>query len=203
MTATTIPIFIILLLGMALGAVVGSLWGLGQHRHIYDWLSASLISRMQQAMRSCGYSQDEIDLVTHCMGCKIMPPNIPCPLPPEKQPEERMERIALQEDNELQQREQHALVANAQAITDQITVEMVNYDRLMAILEAGLVQAVRIENGAVYVDIDQYLTVENGDWLVRLKDGIMSRCLKTYHKKMEQAGLISGGCFGFKDIPQR
>ena len=89
MTATTIPIFIILLLGMALGAVVGSLWGLGQHRHIYDWLSASLISRMQQAMRSCGYSQDEIDLVTHRMGCKIMPPNIPCPPAPEKQPEKR------------------------------------------------------------------------------------------------------------------
>ena len=89
MTATTIPIFIILLLGMALGAVVGSLWGLGQHRHIYDWLSASLISRMQQAMRSCGYSQDEIDRVTHRMGCKIMPANVPCPPAPEKQPEKR------------------------------------------------------------------------------------------------------------------
>lgn len=113
------------------------------------------------------------------------------------------ERITLQEDYERHLREQHALAANAQAITDQITVEMVNYDRLMAILEAGLVQAVRIDHGAVYVDIEQYLTVENGDWLVRLKDGIMSRCLKTYHKKMEQAGLISGGCFGFKDIPQR
>ena len=47
MTATIIPTFIILLLGIVLGAVVGSLWGLGQHRHIYDWLSASLISRMQ------------------------------------------------------------------------------------------------------------------------------------------------------------
>jgi hypothetical protein len=58
---TIIPTFIILLLGIALGAVVGSLWGLGQHRHIYDWLSASLISRMQQAMRSCGYSQEEED----------------------------------------------------------------------------------------------------------------------------------------------
>ena len=85
MTATTIPIFIALLLGIALGAVVGSLWGLGQYRHIYDWLSASLISRMQQAMRSCGYSQDEIDRVTHRMGCKVMPPNIPCP--PRKKPE--------------------------------------------------------------------------------------------------------------------
>lgn len=87
MTATTIPIFIALLLGIAIGAVAGSLWGLGQHRHIYiyDWLSASLISRMQQSMRSCGYSQDEIDRVTHRMGCKIMPPNIPCP--PHKNPE--------------------------------------------------------------------------------------------------------------------
>ena len=86
MTATIIPTFIILLLGIVLGAVVGSLWGLGQHRHIYDWLSASLISRMQRAMRSCGYSQDEIDMVTDCMGCRIMPPDIPCPPPPEKQP---------------------------------------------------------------------------------------------------------------------
>jgi hypothetical protein len=76
MTATIIPTFIILLLGIALGAVVGSLWGLGQHRHIYDWLSASLISRMQRAMRSCGYSQDEIDMVTDRMGCKIMPTNV-------------------------------------------------------------------------------------------------------------------------------
>ncbi len=91
------------------------------------------------------------------------------------------ERITLQEDYERHLREQHALAANAQAITDQIT----------------------IEHGAVYVDIEQYLTVENGDWLVRLKGGIMSRCLKIYHKKMERAGLISGGCFGFKDIPQR
>ena len=86
---TIIPTFIILLLGIALGAVVGSLWGLGQHRHIYDWLSASLISRMQQAMRSCGYSQDEIDRVTDRMGCKVMPPDIPCPPAPEKQPEKR------------------------------------------------------------------------------------------------------------------
>ena len=115
------------------------------------------------------------------------------------------ERITLQEDYERHLREQHALAANAQAITDQITVEMVNYDRLMAIFEAGLVQAVRVRggNGEVCVDIDQYLTVENGQWLVRLKDGIMSRCPISYHKKMEQAGLISGGCFGFKDIPQR
>ena len=89
MTATIIPTFIILLLAFALGAVVGSLWGLCQHRHIYDWLSASLISRMQRAMRSCGYSQDEIDRVTDCMGCRIMPPDIPCPPPPGKQPEKR------------------------------------------------------------------------------------------------------------------
>ena len=89
MTATIIPTFIILLLGIVLGAVVGSLWGLCQHRHIYDWLSASLISRMQRAMRSCGYSQDEIDRVTDCMGCRIMPPDIPCPPAPEKQPEKR------------------------------------------------------------------------------------------------------------------
>ncbi len=113
------------------------------------------------------------------------------------------ERITLQEDYERQQREQQTLVTNAQAITDQITVEMVNYDRLRAILKAGLVQAVRIVHCVVYVDIDQYLTAENGDWLVRLKDGTMSRCRKNYHKKMEQAGLISGGCFGFKDIPQQ
>ena len=93
MTATTIHIFITLLLGIALGAVAGSLWGLGQHRHIYDWLSASLISRMQQAMRSCDYSQDEIDRVTHRMGCKIMPPNIPCPPPPEKPETQQDESI--------------------------------------------------------------------------------------------------------------
>lgn len=93
MTATTISIFIALLLGIALGAVVGSLWGLGQYRHIYDWLSASLISRMQQAMRSCGYSQDEIDRVTHRMGCKIMPSNIPCPPPPERPETQQDESI--------------------------------------------------------------------------------------------------------------
>ena len=95
MPATTISIFIALLLGIAIGAVVGSLWGLGQHRHVYDydWLSASLISRMQRAMRSCGYSQDEIDLVTDRMGCKIMPPNIPCPPPSEKPETQQDESI--------------------------------------------------------------------------------------------------------------
>lgn len=93
MTATTIIVFIILLLGIAIGAVAGSLWGLGQYRHIYDWLSASLISRMQQAMRSCGYGQDEIDLVTHRMGCRIMPPDIPCPPPPEKPETQQDESI--------------------------------------------------------------------------------------------------------------
>lgn len=93
MTATTISIFIALLLaGIAIGTVVGSLWVYGQYRHIYDYdydydrLPASLISRMQRAMRSCGYSQDEIDRVTHRMGCKIMPSNIPCP-PPHEKPE--------------------------------------------------------------------------------------------------------------------
>lgn len=129
-----------------------------------------------------GVMLDGKDYVMECIGCEC---------------------ITLQEDYERQQREQQTLVTNAQAITDQITVEMVNHDRLRAILKAGLVQAVRIEHGAVYVDIDQYFTVENGDWLVRLKDGTVSRCPRTYHKKMEQAGLISGECFGFKDIPQR
>ena len=93
MTATIIPTFIILLLGIALGTAVGSLWSLGQHRHIYDWLSASLISRMQQAMRSCGYSQDEIDMVTDYMGCRIMPPDIPCPPPPGKPETQQDESI--------------------------------------------------------------------------------------------------------------
>lgn len=110
------------------------------------------------------------------------------------------ERITLQEDYERQQREQQALCTNAQTITDQIVVEPVNYDRLLKILERGLVQAVRMEHGEMFVDIDQYFTVNNGDWLVRLKDGTMSCCMKTYHKKMEEAGLISGGGFGFTDI---
>ena len=51
------------------------------------------ISRMQQAMRSCGYSQDEIDMVTDCMGCRIMPPDIPCPPPPEKPETQQDESI--------------------------------------------------------------------------------------------------------------
>jgi hypothetical protein len=93
MTDYTIPMIIGMTLAFTLGAGFGSLWGLGQHRHIYDWLSASLISRMQRAMRTCGYSQDEIDMVTDCMGCRIMPPDIPCPPPPEKPETQQDESI--------------------------------------------------------------------------------------------------------------
>ena len=44
-------------------------------------------------MRSCGYGQDEIDRVTDRMGCKIMPPNIPCPPPPERPETQQDESI--------------------------------------------------------------------------------------------------------------
>ena len=93
---TTLPVIIIAVAACLLGGATGAMWGLGEHRHIYDWLSANIISRMQQAMRSCGYRQDEIDMVTQRMGMRIMPPHILCPPPPEKK-----EQAENQEANRL------------------------------------------------------------------------------------------------------
>lgn len=107
------------------------------------------------------------------------------------------ERITLQEDYERRQREQHALSENAKAITDQIVVEFANYGKLFEILNLGLVIAVTNDHGEMSVDIDPFLTANDGDWLVRLKDGTMSVCRKMYHKKMEEEGLISSDGFGF------
>lgn len=89
MTTTTLPTLIFLLAGVAIGAVVGSLWGLSQHRHIYNWLAADFISRMQRAMRSCGHKQEEIDMIVERMGMRIMPPSTPCP-PPQRHKEKNI-----------------------------------------------------------------------------------------------------------------
>ena len=84
MTQTFIPVIVVGLLSAMLGAVAGALWGLSQHRHIYDWLSASFLNRMQTAMRSLGYSQEDIDRLISHMGQRIMPPATPPPPTPTK-----------------------------------------------------------------------------------------------------------------------
>lgn len=104
---TTLPVIIIVIAACLLGGATGAMWGLSQHRHIYDWLSANIISRMQQAMHSCGYKQDEIDMVTQRMGMRIMPPHIPCPSPPEK--EEQAERVEWRMESIVPESEENLL----------------------------------------------------------------------------------------------
>lgn len=121
---TTLPVIIIAVAACLLGGATGAMWGLSQHRHIYDWLSANIISRMQQAMHSCGYKQDEIDMVTQRMGMRIMPLHIPCPPPPEKK--EQAERVEWCKEAIVPESEENLL----QLLTSMNEKMILNYVRL-------------------------------------------------------------------------
>lgn len=64
---------------------------LDDYNQTYSHLTCQIISRMQQAMRSMGMEQDDIDRVIDRMGCKIMPTSVltPPPTPPEKPAKKR------------------------------------------------------------------------------------------------------------------
>lgn len=121
---TTLPIIIIAILTGMLCGVTGTIWGLSQHRHIYDWLSANFISRMQRAMNSCGYKQEEIDMVLERMGIRIMPPYIPAPPPPVKT--ERKERVEWRREAIVPESEENLL----QRLTGMAEKMILNYVRL-------------------------------------------------------------------------
>ena len=109
------------------------------------------------------------------------------------------ERVTLQDDR--QQLEQKALGENAKAITDQMLVCIGNIERLIKLQRCGIVRSVTFKNSEATVDIDGCITVDNRQWLVRLKGGEVCRCNAMYHKRMEREGLISDDDFGFTEAP--
>lgn len=84
---TTLPFII----GCALSGFVGLVVGMfaafyyekDTLRQTVVRVTCRTISRMQEAMRSLGYNQDDIEAVVRRMGEKFMPPYIPAPKPQE------------------------------------------------------------------------------------------------------------------------
>ena len=83
---TSLSTFVFGILSVVIGVFVGAAWGLSQHAALLDWLQARTIRRWMAAMQSLGYEQWRIDQVLEQMGQRIMPPYIPAPEPPKKEP---------------------------------------------------------------------------------------------------------------------
>ena len=80
----TIPMIIGVVLAFALGAVVGALWGLSRYKWLRCRVTAWMMQRMREAMKSLGIEEWKIDKAQEYMGSVIIPPYIPMPEPPAK-----------------------------------------------------------------------------------------------------------------------
>jgi hypothetical protein len=71
-----------LAVGFGCGWLTAKARTLNDYNAMYSHLTAQIISRMTDAMRSLCMKQQDIDEVVHRMGCKIMPPAVPPPPAP-------------------------------------------------------------------------------------------------------------------------
>ena len=79
-----IATFLWLAVGFAVGYLFAKAKTFDDYNAMYSHLTAEIISRMTRAMRSLSMEQEDIDMVIHRMGCKVMPPAVPPPPAPQE-----------------------------------------------------------------------------------------------------------------------
>ena len=62
-----------------LGGVIGFLFGTSTYKEMRVRVTAEIIGRMRDAMKSLCYDDESVWLIVKRMGCKIMPPGVPPP----------------------------------------------------------------------------------------------------------------------------
>lgn len=80
--------FFWLAVGFLMGWLMAKARTLNDYNQMYSHLTAEIISRMTDAMRSLCFEQRDIDMVIKRMGCKIMPPPVKSPHKNKKKKEE-------------------------------------------------------------------------------------------------------------------